>query len=59
MLDLLRIDKNALKKLDTVAKLEAIARAAANFRNRFEAITYEEGLGLMGPVPDPGENRPV
>lgn len=59
MLDLLRIDKNSLKKLDTGGKLEAIARAAANFRQAFQPITYEEGLGLMGPVRDPGEGRPV
>jgi hypothetical protein len=59
MLDLLRIDKNALKKLDTPGKLEAIASGAAKFRQSFEAITYERGLELMGPVRDPGENRPV
>jgi hypothetical protein len=59
MLDLLRIDKNALKKLDTPGKLDAIANGAAQFRQRYPAITYEQGLGLMGPVRDPGENRPV
>jgi hypothetical protein len=59
MLDLLRIDKNTLKKLDTPGKLDALANGAAKFRQNFQAITYEQGLGLMGPVRDPGENRPV
>jgi hypothetical protein len=59
MLDLLRIEKNALKKLDTPGKLDAIASGAARFRQSFEAITFERGLELMGPVRDPGENRPV
>jgi hypothetical protein len=59
MLDLLRIDKNALKKLDTAGKLDAIASGAEKFKQSFQAITYEQGLGLMGPVRDPGENRPV
>jgi hypothetical protein len=59
MLDLLRIDKNSLKKLDTAGKLDAIANGAAKFKQTFQPITYEEGLGLMGPVRDPGENRPV
>lgn len=59
MLDLLRLDKNALKKLDTAGKLDAIADGAARFRPTFESISYEKGLGLMGPVRDPGENRPV
>jgi hypothetical protein len=59
MLELLRIEKNALKKLDTAGKLDAIASGAAKFRQAFRAITYEEGLALMGPVRDPSENRPV
>lgn len=59
MLDLLRIDKNALKRLDSAGKLDAIANGAAKFRQSFPSITYRQGLQLMGPDPDPGENWPV
>ncbi len=59
MLDLLRIDKNALKKFDTAGKLDAIVSGAAKSRQDFQVITFEQGLGLMGPVRDPGEGRPV
>jgi hypothetical protein len=59
MLDLLKIDKNVLKKADTAGKLDAIANGAAKFAHEFKAIGYEEGLALVGPVRDPGENRPV
>jgi hypothetical protein len=59
MLGLLKIDKNVLKKADTAGKLDAIANGAAKFEQGFKAISYEEGLGLVGPVRDPGENRPV
>jgi hypothetical protein len=58
-LDLLRIEKNDLKKLDTAGKLDAIADAAAKFNKGFPLVTYEEGLALMGPVRDRGANRPV
>jgi hypothetical protein len=59
MLDLLRIEKNALKKLDTAGKIDAIVSATSKPKGTFEVITYEQGLGVMGPVRDPGENRPV
>jgi hypothetical protein len=59
MLELLRIDKNDLKKLDTGGKLEAVANAAAKFQGKFPSMTYEQGLERMGPVRDPAENRPV
>ena len=59
LLELLYIERNDLKKLDTAAKLDAIADKAAGFTADFPLITYEEGLKLMGPVRNPNENRPV
>lgn len=59
MLELLRLEKNDLKKLDTAAKLDAVADKALNFSANYPEITFEEGLKLMGPVRNPNENRPV
>ncbi len=59
ILELLYIERNDLKKLNTAGKLDAIADKAANFSADFEEITYEEGLRRMGPVRNPNENRPV
>lgn len=59
ILDLLYIDRNDLKKLDTAGKLDAIADKAIGFSADFELISYEEGLRRMGPVRNPNENRPV
>ncbi len=59
ILDLLYIDRNDLKKLDTAGKLDAIADKAIGFSADFESINYEEGLRRMGPVRNPNENRPV
>lgn len=59
ILELLYIDRNDLKKLDTAAKLDAIADKAAHFSAGFEEISFEEGVKRMGPVRNPNENRPV
>lgn len=59
LLELLRLEKNDLKKLDTAAKLDAVADKALKFSAGYPEITYEEGLKLMGPVRNPNENRPV
>jgi len=59
LLELLRLEKNDLKKLDTAAKLDAVADKALNFSANYPEITFEEGLKLMGPVRNPNENRPV
>lgn len=59
MLELLYLEKNALKKLDTAGKTDAVADAASKFDVTFDTITYAEGLELMGPVRNPNENRPV
>ncbi|HAF00106.1 MAG TPA: hypothetical protein DCG63_02305 [Methylophilaceae bacterium] len=59
ILELLRIEKGDLKKLDTASKLDIIADKALQFSANYPEITYEEGLKLMGPVRNPNENRPV
>jgi hypothetical protein len=58
-LELLYLEKNDLKKLDTAGKVDAVANAAAKFKPSFPKITFEEGLALMGPVRNIYENRPV
>jgi hypothetical protein len=59
LLELLKLDKDRLKKLGPIEKVEAIVAGATNFKKSYECISYERGLELMGPVRDPGENRPV
>ncbi len=59
LLELLYLEKTELKKLDTAGKTDRVADAALKFSARFERISYEEGLALMGPVRNPNENRPV
>ncbi|PXW94359.1 hypothetical protein C7444_11458 [Sphaerotilus hippei] len=59
LLQLLYLEKNDLKKLDTAGKVDAIADKAKGFDQTFPKISYEEGLALMGPVRNLYENRPV
>jgi len=59
LLELLYLEKNDLKKLDTGAKLDAIADVALKYDITFDTLTYAEGLEIMGPVRNPNENRPV
>jgi hypothetical protein len=59
LLELLRVEKNELKKLDTAGKLDRVADAAATFSDSFPAISYAQGLEVMGPVRNALENRPV
>lgn len=59
LLELLYLEKNDLKKLDTAGKIDAIANVATKYDVTFDMITYDEGLSLMGPVRNPNENRPV
>ena len=59
MLDLLSIDKNDIKKLDTGAKLDYVLDAAIGIDAKYEVISYEEGLARMEPVKNRNENRPV
>ncbi len=58
LLELFGIERNDLKKLDTAAKLMAVAEAAASFDEKFPEISFDEGLKIMGPIKIP-ENRPV
>ena len=59
ILELLYLEKTELKRLDTAGKLDAVADAALKFTATYPEITYQEGLGLMGPVRNRNENRPV
>jgi hypothetical protein len=59
ILELLYLEKNALKKLDTAGKVDAIVDKAMGYGESFPKISYEEGLKLMGPVRDLYANRPV
>jgi hypothetical protein len=59
MLDLMSIDKNDIKKLDTAGKLDYVLDAARGFDAPYQAITYQEGLAKMEPVKNRNENRPV
>jgi len=58
-LELLYLEKNDLKKLDTAGKVDAIVDKAASFTQTFPSITFEDGCKLMGPVRNLYENRPV
>lgn len=59
LVELLKLDKDRLKKANSIEKIETIVGGAKNFNKTYERIPYERGLELMGPVRDPGENRPV
>ena len=59
LLELLYLERNDLKKLDTAGKVDKVADTALGFSDSFPSMSYEEGLKVMGPVRDPGENRPV
>jgi len=59
MLDLLEIDKNDIKKLDTAGKLDHVMDAAMALKPAFDEISFAEGLKRMGPVKNRNENRPV
>lgn len=60
MLQLLYIDKNDVKKLDTAGKTDHMADKALAFRASFPKIGYDECLKTwVGPVRNPYENRPV
>lgn len=58
-LDLMGIDKNDIKKLDTAGKLDFVLDATLGLNAKYEAISYEKGVEVMGPVRNRNENRPV
>ena len=59
MLELVDVDKNDIKKLDTASKLDYVLDAALRRKFKFDVISYEEGLARMEPVKNRNENRPV
>jgi hypothetical protein len=59
VLDLMSIDKNDIKKLDTAGKLDYVLDATLGLNAAYEAITFAHGLELAGPVRNRNENRPV
>ena len=58
-LDLMAIDKNDIKKLDTAGKLDYVLDSMLGLNEPYEAITLEQGLERMEPVKNRNENRPV
>jgi hypothetical protein len=58
-LDLVNVDKNDIKKLDTAGKLDVVLEAALGLDVTYERITFARGLELMGPVRNRNANRPV
>jgi len=59
MMDLMGIDKNDVKKLDTAGKLEYLLDAARGFAEAYDLITLEQGVARMEPVKNRNANRPV
>jgi len=59
MMDLMSIDKNDIKKLNTAGKLDHLLDAAMGFSEPYDLITFEEGVARMEPVKNRNENRPV
>lgn len=59
MMDLMGIDKNDVKKLNTAGKLDYLLDAATGFDGKYDVITFEEGVARMEPVKNRNENRPV
>jgi hypothetical protein len=58
-LELLYLERNDLKKLDTAGKVDAIANKAVGFAPKFAPLSYEQGLAVMGPVRNLYADRPV
>ncbi|MBB6254487.1 hypothetical protein [Nitrospirillum iridis] len=59
MMDLMGIDKNDIKKLDTAGKLDVLLDIALKFDGRYETVSFEQGVAGMYPVKNRNENRPV
>jgi hypothetical protein len=59
MLDLVGVDRNDIKKLDTAGKLDYLLDAVPSVDASYDEISYEEGLARMAPVRNRNENRPV
>jgi hypothetical protein len=59
MMDLMSIDKNDVKKLNTAGKLDYLLDAAIGFNEKYDVVSFEDGLARMEPVKNRNENRPV
>lgn len=59
MMDLMSIDKNDTKKMDTAGKLDHLLDAALGFKEAYPIISFEDGVARMEPVKNRNENRPV
>ena len=59
MMDLMGIDKNDVKKLNTAGKLDHLLDAATGFAENYDLIGFDDGLARMEPVKNRNENRPV
>lgn len=44
LIDYLYLDKTRMKKMDTAEKVDAIVQGALKYKEKYEAISYEEGL---------------
>ncbi|CAN5241960.1 hypothetical protein BH10PSE15_BH10PSE15_00350 [soil metagenome] len=58
-LELVSIDKNDVKKLSGPEKLQKVMDHLAAFKDRYEQISYDEGVAQMEPVRNRNANRPV
>jgi len=59
MLDMVGMDKNDMKGLNTAGKLDKLLDAALETQGSFESITLADGIAHMAPVRNRNENRPV
>ena len=58
-IDLLGIDKNDIRKLDTAGKLDYVLDALVEYKFDFTPTTFEDILAKAGPIKNRNENRPV
>lgn len=58
-LELVGLEKNDIKKLSGVGKLQAVIDKLAAFKADYPEISYEDGVAAMEPVRNRNENRPV
>lgn len=58
LLECFNLDRGDVKRLGSGEKIDAVADAASSFSGKFQPISFEEGLAVMGPIRIP-DNRPV
>ncbi|WP_072369049.1 hypothetical protein [Hyphomicrobium sp. NDB2Meth4] len=59
VLELMGIEKNDIKKLDSAGKLDYVLDAVMGLSTSYEPISFEQGVERMEPVKNRNENRPV